>query len=611
MKAALLLLVAGVSPVSVPRAAAPAAPLAPAPLHVQVPTPDNPPPRDPRRARTRLPSFAPELAEMPRVSGPQGWGEGNRQQALAAIGRSRPATRQRARWGYATSLLAEGRYADALGVLDVMLSDDRDLDLVANFVLARGVAHAALGRTAEALSALDRETLANNAEACFWRARLRAQMDMNAEALREIACARAAVAVRSPGQRVPFLTDVAEAALALGKADLAMRWLAAAPDADPGANIMRGRAHAALNQPGEARVRLGRAERSGDEGQRHEARLILIEMAVARGTMKVEDAREKVDHIRFVWRGGPIEERALRIAYRLASEAGDTRGALSAGATLIRYFELGAELPGLLGKVQAQLGALLAPENRKSLAEAAGLFWEYRDLAPAGGEGDRLVARLADRLQGEGLYDRAAELLEHQLRHRALDIAQGPLSVRVATLHILAGRPDRALAAVHDTEGTIFPQSMLWDRARIKAVALHQSGKSEEALAVLDGVPNADGLRSELLWKDRDWDRLVAESGATLPGRGALSEISQATVLRYAIALGMLGREADLERLRARYEQAFAALPTAPVFDLLTRDAAGIDPDKLAHAMSAIPTASPAGPFADLLDIAPAGAAKG
>lgn len=605
MRVALALLLSGVSSFVLSGASA-QVPAGPAPLHVQVPTPENPPAPDQSRfaSKARLPSFAPELADMRRINGPKGWASVTRQQALVGLARSRPATRQRARWGYVTSLIADERYADALGVLEVMLQDDPDLTLVSNFELARGTVYAALGRTSEALASLDREALRNNAEACFWRARVRAQAGFAEGALRDVDCAQAAVAARSPGQRLPFLPETAEAALALGRPALALRWLSAAPDADAGANVVRGRAYAALNQLAEARVRLGRAERAGNEEQRYDAQLALIELAVGRG-MTEQEARQKIDHIRFVWRGGPVEERALRLGYNLAKKAEDTRGALSAGATLIRYFDLGAELPSLLAEVQAQLATLLEPQNRLSLADAAGLFWEYRDLAPAGGEGDRLVSRLADRLQSEGLYARAAELLEHQLRHRALDIAQGPLSVRVATLHILAGRPDRALAAIRDTEGTIFPQSMQWDRARIEAVALHHTGKGNEALAVLDGVPGTNGLRSELLWKRRDWDRLVVESAADLPGAGALSEVKQAIVLRYAIALGMLGRDEDLASLRGRYEEGFAGLPTAPVFDMLTLGTGTVDPGSLTRAMSAIPTASPAGRFADLLEVPP------
>ncbi|HYZ48084.1 MAG TPA: hypothetical protein VE567_04245, partial [Sphingomonas sp.] len=529
----------------------------------------------------------------------------DKREVLANLAHAQPATRQQARWGYARFLIAHGRHAEALGVLDVMLSDDPDLALVNNFQLARGVVLAALNRPAEALGALASDVLAGNPEACFWRAQMFARTKAYDEALEQVGCAQMALRRRPPAARTSFLVTLAEVALAKQRPDVALRWLAMAPDSDPAANIPRGSAYAALGQLAEARIRLGRAQRGGNLPQRYDAQVRLIEIGISQHTVPVGPAERELDRIRFVWRGGPIEERALRVSYALANQTKDPRRALSAAAALIRYFDLGPDLPPLMARVQAQLAALLAPDNTMPLDQAAGIYWDYRDLLPAGGEGDALVVRLADRVQAAGLYGRAAELLEYQLRHRARDVAQGPLSVRVATLHILAGRPDRAIAAIRDTERTIFPQNMLWDRARIQAVALDQLGKPEEALAVLQDVPATNGLRAELLWKRRKWDRLVTETAADLPGSGRLSEVQQAIILRYAVALDMLGRSDEVNRLRARYNGGFAGLATAPVFDILTSGAQGLDSESLARAMSAIPAASPAGAFADLLEMAP------
>ena len=76
-------------------------------------------------------------------------------------------------------------------------------------------------------------------------------------------------------------------------------------------------------------------------------------------------------------------------------------------------------------------------------------------------------------------------------------------------------------------------------------------------------------------------------------------------ILRQAVTLGMLGREAQLAQLRARYADAFAALPSAGAFEMLTRPAKEIDADSLVTAMAAIPAVSPAGAYADLLEAAP------
>ena len=555
--------------------------------------------------RSRLPGYAAELGDQPRISGPAGWAAMPRGEALAALAAATPRTRQRARWNYARSLIGAGRAAEALGVLDVMLQDEPDLALVPSFQLARGAVLAKLRRPAEALSALAQEGLDANSEACLWRVLALVDSGSPEAALDQSGCAAASLSARPAAARTPFVAALADAALRANRPGAARRWLAMAPKNDPAARLWRGRILLALGQGGPAQHQLERVVREGGIELRTDARLSLLEAAVARRRIPVPEAIRRLERLRYIWRGGQIEERALRLSYRLYRQSGDSRGAMIAGATLVRHFDLGSGLPELMGAIQSDLYALLAPESRMPIDQAAGIYWEYRDLAPAGGQGDRLVEQLAARLQHEGLYARAAELLGHRLRVRAADVTQGPLSVRIATLHILAGRPDRALAVLRETERTIFPREMQWDRGRILAVALHQLGRGQEALAVLQDIPASSGLQSELLWKQRDWNGLVTVSGPALPGSGPLNAVNQAVVLRYAIALGMLGREEALAQLRIRYVEGFADQPTAAVFDVLTQQIGSVDPQTLTDAMAAIPTVSPAGRFADLLDLAP------
>jgi hypothetical protein len=154
---------------------------------------------------------------------------------------------------------------------------------------------------------------------------------------------------------------------------------------------------------------------------------------------------------------------------------------------------------------------------------------------------------------------------------------------------------------------------MLHARQRVEAVALGQLGRSKEALAILQEVPGSGPLRAEIVWRNRDWNALVQEAGPELPRPSAdlLSDVGQASVLRYAIALAMLGREDDLAALRVRYVGSFQGLPSAPVFDLLTARVGNVDSENLARAMAAIPSASGAGDMADLLDAPAAPSRRG
>lgn len=561
-------------------------------------------------AKGRLPGFAADLSDVPLIEGPDGWTILPDDKAWAAIAESTAATRQGARWAYARSLLGLGRGPDALGVLEVMGQDDPDLRLVGAFRLARGAALAQMNRPTEALAELVAPSLAGNPEACLWRL-LALSEDGLDQALTQLRCALPALNARPLPARAPFLRAAARAAIAAGKPELAIRWMGQIPKTNAAANLLRGSAYHALGQHGRAQALFIRAGGTGTAEQRIDAELSGIEAASRQGTMAPEIAIRKLDRIRYVWRGGGIENRALSLSFRLAGEAGDLRGSLSAGAVLFNYFDLGPGTAALVSQLQGQLAAALDPSNGLPLDQAVALYWDFRDLAPMGAEGDYLVSRLGGRLQAAGLYARAAELFEHQLFARARDLAQGPLSVKVATLHILAGRPDRALATIRRTGSNNYPSGMLWERHRVEAVALAQVGKTAEALAVLEDVPNGDALGREILWKKRDWSALAQASAPSLPNGLAMSDVNQAVVLRYAIALAMLGREAEIAALRRRYGPAFAGLPSAAAFDALTSAPGSVDPEAVIEAIGAIPSASPAGEIADLLDLGSGSTAAG
>jgi hypothetical protein len=546
--------------------------------------------------------FADALAHRPTVASPSDWVKIGKDASWAMLARSKGPNRQPARWAFAAQLISHGHSAEALGVLDVMLAGDPDLALVPSFQIARGAALVGLGRDKQALDAMTAAQLRDNPEACAWRTRALEQVGRAAEAVHQMNCAIPAINGRAGRDRRPFGLAGVRAALKVRHPEIAMQWLSALPDADPQADVLRGQALAAMGKLAPANQRFQRAEKSSDLQARADARLSRVEASLAAGKVAPSQVFDKLDAIRFSWRGDGIERRDLDLAYSLAQKTHDVPRALQAGATLLRYFDMGSKATPLLAELQAMLSDALAPNSSVPIASAAGIYWEYRDFAPAGADGDALAMRLADRLQAAGLPARAAELVQYQLEHRAQDVARGPLSVRVAMLHILAGHPDRALEVLRTSEDPNFTDQMRWDRKRMEAVALFQLGKPVVAEAALQDVPGASTIRAEIAWKTQNWARL-ASGDADLPAPRELTDAGQAQVLRYAIALAMLGREDGLGKLRTRYEAAFQSLPSAGAFDVLTRSVSQIDPGSIEQAMAAIPTASPAGAIGDLLEV--------
>ncbi|MBH0111908.1 hypothetical protein I5E68_02945 [Novosphingobium sp. YJ-S2-02] len=559
-------------------------------------------------ARARLPGFAARLAQDRSITGPGAWHKLSDAAAWKRLSRVRRGELQQARWDYARALVAAERGAEAVGVLDVMVQDDPDLAMVDNFRLARGAALIVQRRYEAGLASLDTPGLHDNPEACAWRMRGLAQSGFADSALQQLGCVGHTLEKPRPAA---FFLAAARAAIEAGKPEAAMRWLEPLPDRDPAANLYRGRAQLALGKGDAARLRFSRVEESGTLEQRTDARLSKVEAEVAAHTIKPREALRKLDRIRYSWRGDQIEERALRLSYKLNDDLGDLSGALASGALLFRHFNAARQGTDFLPELRGKLAGALSPERKLPLEQAAGLYWNYRDLAPGGSEGDRMTSQLAARLQAAGLYERAADLLSYQLFMRAGQLARGPLSARVASLYVLAARPDRALETLRKSDDPSLPEDMIAARQRVEAVALNQIGRPKEALAVLEAVPGSEALQAEILWKRQEWERYAAASGQTLPGSGALDKLGQASVLRQAIALAMLGREAELAALNQRYGAAFAKLPSKAAFELLTGAPGNVSPAALSRALAALPANSPAGDIGDLLEQAPPVGAAG
>jgi hypothetical protein len=552
--------------------------------------------------RRLLPGFAAALAQLPVPAGPAAWTVIPDAAAWAQLATAAPDGRQPARWRYARSLIGGGRGTEALGVLDVMRQDDSDLGLTDAWQLAHGIALAQSGHYEDARGALDAPGLAGNSEACAWRLRALAGQARAAVAIDQMPCALPALNARPVPVRRPFLLAAAGAAVAAGNPVAALGWLAVLPDNDGAANLLRARAEIARGNAAAGALRFKRVAGFGTAAQQIDANVALAELGAGPDGAAAPATLPMLDHVALTWRGDAIEQRVLQLSYRTGIATHDSHRALVSGAALFRYFQLGPDLVPLVTQLQALLAAGLAPGNALPIEQAAGLYWDYRDLAPVGAEGDFLVNQLADRLGERGLYGRAGELLHHQLIERTRDIAQGPLSVKVATLDILAGYPDRAVAAIRETDAPAYPDTMIWDRHRVEAIALVKLGRVNEALAALQDVPDAALVRAEIFWKRRDWAALEHETPPPPPAAGRLGTPEQALVLRHAIALAMQGHEDALVRLRMRYSAAFVGLPTAPMFDLLTRSVDTVDANALAQAMLAIPTVVPVDRIADMLD---------
>lgn len=525
-------------------------------------------------------------------------------EAWTELVRSGETDRTWAYWRNAVAFLAKEQGAEAIGMLDLLERRYPAAAVQPDYLLARGQALGLMRRYPEAMVPLGEPSLMRKPEACMWRLRLAASLKDGIDRSADLSCAAPAIAGLKPEAQVPFLVAIAQIAFDKGDPSLGLSWIGRTKIADPKVQIILAKLLYAVNRPDDANRALIKVEDMGDEGSRAEAALLRLQHDYKAQVQSPVQVLKGLERLRYSWRDGNVEVRALVFEYDLAKTLKDRNHSLRVGATLFRNFVNIPSRQRMLADYRTMLVGVLDQNSGLTIDQSIGLYWEYRDLGPDGAEGDRLAMLMAARLEDAGLYERAAQLLEYQLTARAVDIAKGPLSVRAGILNIRAGQFNRALELITSSEGPRYPADIMVARSQVAAIALAALRRVPEALAVLDDVPQSSYLAAEVLWHNQQWEELVKLQSRLLP-RGRLGLTDKTLVFRQIIALTNLGLSNEVSALRGRYRGSFAGEPELPAFDLLTSPADQTNPDVVTKALTKLPNVSPAGAFGDLLNLAP------
>jgi predicted negative regulator of RcsB-dependent stress response len=226
-------------------------------------------------------------------------------------------------------------------------------------------------------------------------------------------------------------------------------------------------------------------------------------------------AIDTLDRLRFTWRGDRTELRTLLALARIHGENGNHRAGLLVLREAAVQFPAAREGREIATEMDLLFARLFLEGEADKLppVQAIALFEEFRDLVPTGTRGDAMARRLADRLVEVDLMERAAALLEHQVKHRSTGVQRAELGARLATVRLLDAKPEAALQALAASDDATAPDALKAERHRLEARALADVGRNAEALARLgdDRSPDADRLRVDIMRQARDW-RGVAQT---------------------------------------------------------------------------------------------------
>ena len=208
--------------------------------------------------------------------------------------------------------------------------------------------------------------------------------------------------------------------------------------------------------------------------------------------------------------------------------------------------------------------------------KAIAVYNEFRDLAPQGKKGVLIARKLADRLTSIDLLDKAAELLEEQMRKKLSENERSSIGTRLGLVYLLNKMPEKALAALTRSEVSKIDAALAAQRRYIKATALKNAGKTQEAVDVLKNDSSYESilLQAEICWEAKEWDK-VADLFKMLikrPTRGVpLTDREARAVLDWATALRLAERPKILMRLRENFMPFMKTTPYGETFDFITQ----------------------------------------
>lgn len=341
-----------------------------------------------------------------------------------------------------------------------------------------------------------------------------------------------------------------------------------------------------------------------DDLYRAKAGLSLTRLELERGDITPAQAIDRLEGLRYAWRGDELETlinfrlgqvyidngnylKGLSVLRNAASFSPDSHMAREVTAYMTKAFRNLFTGKGVLGAVPP--------------LEAISIYDEFRELTPAGAEGDSFIAALAEHLVDADLLGRAAELLENQVTHRLEGADAAETAIRLAAIRLLDDKPEGALQALKTAEarymeqpdskpeedgaeeehssGRAIPPEKLHEIKLLRARALSELNRSEESLAVLSDMEldkDVSRLKADVAWSAGSWqdaaeafqDLIVAEDlSLTRP----LTPYQTDLILNRAIALNLAGNRVGLTNLRERYGDAMKQTEKAQMFEIVTR----------------------------------------
>ena len=286
------------------------------------------------------------------------------------------------------------------------------------------------------------------------------------------------------------------------------------------------------------------------------SRIELIKLQIAQKEINFKEAIAQLNNLRFIWRGDKLEYELLML---IAGYYRDNNQNIKACRTYkyIRHaFPNGISNFYITSEMVKIFNNAFLPKDGSSGMDdfsVVALFYEFKDMNPIGTQGDEVILTIAKKLINLDLLDKATDLLKHQVLYRLTGEKRIVHADCLAILLLMNKKPNEAIKILDETEKDNFKFDEHQHRSRLRAKALIDLKKYNEALAYLtnDESNDASILRRECLFQTKQWHQYInlVEPLLNKLVDGIIDEGGKQDIVRLAIAYNMQNNQEALEKL--------------------------------------------------------------
>ncbi len=307
------------------------------------------------------------------------------------------------------------------------------------------------------------------------------------------------------------------------------------------------------------------------------ARKEIVSLGLKLNLFPIDKAIAEYERLRYAWGEKNFKLSLLDGLADMYARKKDFSNALRTLQELRDYvdYEQKADVENRMVRLFENIYVYNEADNLSAL-KALALYNDYEWLAAQSSQYNTIVQKLSDRLVAVDLLDRAENLLSNQLKNVPMTpIDRAKTGTRLALVYLFNDKDGEALRLLDDTEHSSIPETLSLQRKIIRAKALSNMSKQQEALNLLkdDYSKNAILLKSEIFWNAGLWgpasDNIKYLIEKPIPGQ-PLSEEQIGYILDWATALKKSGKETVIVRLRNKFMPYFKDTKYYSVFNILT-----------------------------------------